>query len=69
MTLSIYDFDHDGDVDLSDFAQLERCLSGNGFSYAAGCAAADLDGDGDVDAFDVNIFLPCMRGADSTPGC
>ncbi len=67
--LSTRDFDRDTDVDLSDFAHLQRCFSGEAVLYAGGCSEADLDSDLDVDAADFTAFLPCMNGADRTPGC
>jgi hypothetical protein len=63
------DFEADGDVDLTDFAHLQKCLSGDAVTYAAGCIDADFDLDGDVDGFDVNAFLSCLAGADRSPGC
>src|SRR5262249_44468710 len=63
------DLDGDGDVDQSDFAILQRCLSGTEVPYNPGCAASDLDSSNDVDAADVNIFEGCKRGANLPPGC
>jgi hypothetical protein len=63
------DFDGDGDVDMTDFAHLQNCLSGDGSAYGPGCADADLDGDGDVDQSDVATFLPCVHGPGNPPGC
>ncbi|GEM_PF-2186729 len=63
------DFDVDSDVDLDDFAFLQRCLSGNAVSYALGCASADLDADGDADPQDLRLFYPCLTGPDQPPGC
>src|SRR5207244_6057086 len=36
------DFDKDSDVDMSDFAHLQKCFSGDTFPYAAGCADGEL---------------------------
>jgi len=63
------DFDGDDDVDLVDFAHMQICFSGDASAYQSGCSDADLDGDSDVDSFDFNSFLPCLRGANVTPGC
>lgn len=65
------DFEPDGDVDLSDFAMLQRCLSGDAAGYGEGCAETDLDGDADVDGSDFGLFLPCLAGPDlpPPPGC
>lgn len=67
--LSRVDFDGDGDVDITDFAMLQRCLSGDASPYSGGCDSADLDGDLDVDATDFAAFLPCMNGPFRDPGC
>jgi hypothetical protein len=66
------DFDQDGDVDLSDFGYLQRCLSPAGGQFPpAGCDAARLDEDIDVDGQDISLFLGCMSGANTPadPGC
>lgn len=67
------DFDRDGDVDLSDFAVLQRCLSGTSVPPTAPCTLADLDAvpDSDVDNTDVNLFLGCLSGPDvyAAPTC
>lgn len=66
------DFDLDGDVDLTDFAHLQLCLSGvdvpQGYPL---CQNARLDIDADVDVQDLALFLGCMRGADvpADPNC
>ncbi len=67
--LSRTDFDQDGDTDLSDFAFMQRCFSGDAYPHEQGCDAPDLDLDGDVDTFDFAAFVPCMRGTAQTPGC
>lgn len=62
------DFDHDGDVDLSDFSHLQRCLTGTGYEVTApACGNASLDGDLDVDNTDVSAFLACLAGSDAPP--
>lgn len=59
------DFDADGDVDQSDFAHLQRCLSGGGVAQLAPqCQSARLDGDSDVDEADFQKFLQCLSGPD-----
>ncbi len=50
----IGDLDNDGDVDLSDLAQL---LSYYGTTSGATCLEGDLDGDGDVDLSDLAALL------------
>jgi hypothetical protein len=66
------DFDGDGDVDQSDFALLQRCLSGTGISQEdPTCAPAQITEDTSVDASDLAIFLSCMNGPSNppAPGC
>ena len=65
------DFDNDRDVDLDDFAFLQRCLIGSGYPPATGCKAADLDDDNDVDGQDVRLFKSCMSGPgiEGDPDC
>ncbi|MBP7935257.1 MAG: hypothetical protein KA354_11470 [Phycisphaerae bacterium] len=66
------DFDDDGDVDLSDFGHLQRCLSGREVPQtAAGCEDTPLDFDTDVDGDDVALFLECLSGAEipGDPDC
>jgi hypothetical protein len=63
------DFDLDGDVDQTDFAHLQNCFSGLGFSYAPGCNDADFDDDGSVNSADFQIFASCMAGQNRPPGC
>ncbi len=47
------DFDHDGDLDLDDYAQFIACLTGPwGPVGGGGCDAFDLEADGDVDLVD-----------------
>jgi hypothetical protein len=48
------DFDEDGDVDLSDLAQLLGCY---GLTGSAPYEDGDLDGDGDVDLSDLGALL------------
>jgi formylglycine-generating enzyme required for sulfatase activity len=49
------DLNHDGDVDMNDFAILQRSLGSNN-------ADADLNRDGDVDANDFAILRRCASG-------
>jgi hypothetical protein len=57
------DRDRDGDIDLSDYADLVGCVTG---SVAAGplgpCEWFDLDRDGDVDAADFGLFQIFFTG-------
>ncbi|MBI4580127.1 MAG: glycoside hydrolase family 9 protein [Planctomycetes bacterium] len=63
------DFDHDGDVDASDFGHMQTCFSDIGLPRPPGCEDADFDSDGDVDKDDFNVFQRCFRGPGGTPGC
>ncbi len=66
------DIDQDNDVDQSDFAILQACLTGEGFEQTEGpCQPARLDPDSDVDAADMNILLGCYSGANLpvNPAC
>lgn len=52
------DLDHDGDVDLVDFAIFADCVSGADVPARPGCEEANLDGDsvGDVDLSDFALL-------------
>ncbi|MGQ9650830.1 MAG: hypothetical protein ACUVXJ_12025 [Phycisphaerae bacterium] len=66
------DFDHDGDVDQTDYGHLQACMSGAGVAQAdPACADALLDGDSDVDQIDLSAFLGCLSGPDApgNPDC
>ncbi len=58
------DFDRDGDVDLTDFAHFQVCLTGQEVPQnAPNCQDAKLDNDGDVDVRDFNIIARCLSGS------
>ena len=60
------DLDHDGDIDLSDLAQL---LAHYGTTSGATYEMGDIDGDGDVDLEDLAILLSNYGyGTSSIPG-
>lgn len=70
------DADEDGDVDMDDFAALQRCINnGAGLSGASNCNCFDRGHDGDVDAFDLLQFATCATGPaipwsqELTPAC
>jgi len=71
------DADRDGDVDQSDFAVFQVCMTGAGDPGQAfdpdNCACFDRDGDDDVDEWDLADFEACATGPDvpwvSTPAC
>ena len=57
------DMDDDADIDLVDFASLQRCFSGAGSPYAPlACGLGDLDADNDVDEMDADWFGTAMAG-------
>jgi len=57
------------DVDQADFGYLQRCLSTAGAPCSPECTKADLTNDGAVDQQDVTVFVTCMAGPESPPGC
>lgn len=66
------DFDHDSDVDQSDFAHLQACFSTSLSALPpAGCDDARLDGDTDVDQADLAVFKKCLSGSGipANPDC
>ena len=56
------DFDGDGDVDMSDFAHLQKCLTGTAVQPLAGCGDADLNQSNSVDNADLALFKKCLSG-------
>jgi hypothetical protein len=70
------DADGDGDVDQTDFAVFQRCLTGSGIhTIPSGCECFDRDpgsaGDSDIDGYDFMIFARCLSGPDvpADPSC
>lgn len=64
------DADHDGDVDLNDFAQFQLCFNGAARPYAGpACGWSDGDADGDCDLNDFAVFQICFNGASRPPSC
>lgn len=66
------DFDDDTDVDMDDFAYLQRCLSGEDVPQTdPACQNARLDGDADVDQDDILLFINCASGPNipAAPEC
>lgn len=57
------DCDHDGDVDLDDYADFQACFQGPGGGLLAGCDCFDLDTNGDVDLKDFAEFQEVFTGA------
>ncbi len=63
------DVDNDGDVDLHDFADFQRCFaSGTTLCSNAACLSHDLDGDLDVDINDYITSTYCLSGPGACPG-
>jgi probable HAF family extracellular repeat protein len=56
MTPIFADFNENGLTELSDFVELNACLTGPGDARTASCSKADLDRDGDVDLIDFRVF-------------
>jgi|GEM_PF-1809516 len=63
------DSDCDSDVDMSDFAALQGCLSGDGATAVQECLVFDCNGDGDVDLTDYAAGCPTGPGTTCDPGC
>lgn len=64
------DFDGDGDVDLDDFAHLQRCFRAAPQTDPL-CQDAKLAGNDDVGSADLTLFLACFSGTDvpANPDC
>lgn len=61
------DADRDGDIDMVDFAEFQRCYTGltsGSFDLPEGCLCADATRDGVVDTGDFNVFMNCAAGPD-----
>ncbi len=72
VTLHVYtpgDFDHDSDVDCTDFGHLQTCFTVPGEQPAAGCTDADLNLDDAVNELDADVFINCSGGPAQPPGC
>ncbi len=62
------DFDDDSDVDQTDFAHMQLCLSGSVVPQTDPlCADTLLNDDPFVDESDVSLFLSCLSGPNITP--
>ena len=62
------DLDADGDVDQSDFGQMQVCLTGSYAWVGPECEYTDFDEDGHVDQYDVETLMNCMAGANVPAG-
>ena len=57
------DTDGDIDIDLADFALLQRCFGGSDMAFASAvCELVDLDQDNDVDSDDYDAFQDRVTG-------
>ena len=56
------DTDTDGNVDLADFAALQRCFTGAAGDAAPESSAADVDGCGSIDLGDFEAFRNALTG-------
>ena len=57
------DFDHDGDVDLTDFGLLQSCFTMGMEGIRSECSHVDMNGDELVDQTDLGVFQTCASGA------
>lgn len=58
----VADLDGDGDIDLLDYAILQRCFTGPNGVVNPGCEPGDRDGDGHVDLPDFAVFPNAATG-------
>ncbi len=56
------DTNADGDVDMGDFAVLQRCLTIGGGAIDPACKCLNRNGDAAIDAVDVDGFIQCANG-------
>ncbi|HOA73687.1 MAG TPA: hypothetical protein PL151_08145 [Phycisphaerae bacterium] len=66
----VVDYDGDGDVDMVDFAMLQRCRSTTAV-FSQACRCLDTDGDGDVDEAELVSLILCASGPEipADPSC
>lgn len=59
----LFDYDHDGDVDVDDLSEFAACITGAGFDASLVCQESfDSDADGDIDLFDWAVFQTSFTG-------
>jgi hypothetical protein len=56
------DADGDHDVDFSDFAAMQQCMSRSSVSLPEDCDIFDFDADGDIDGEDFAVWLDVGTG-------
>jgi hypothetical protein len=61
------DEDHDGSVDMTDFAVLQSCITVGGGMIDPSCKCLDYDGSDSINASDVQHFIDCAMGP-AVPG-
>jgi hypothetical protein len=61
------DWDADHDVDMDDFAVLQRCITTGGGTMAFDCSCFDQNHDNSIDEDDVTSFMNCATGATIIP--
>jgi hypothetical protein len=62
------DVDKDGDVDQSDFGQIQACCAQSGQPPTSGCVFADFNHDNTVNAADLAVFSGCLSGPGAVAG-
>lgn len=65
------DWDRDNDVDMLDFAELQRCYTLTPTAIESGCECFDYNHDGKIDEDDFTVFMACGSGPgiDLDPDC
>lgn len=56
------DWDEDGDVDMLDFADFQRCYSAGAATFEAACECFDYNNDGVINEDDATKFIACGSG-------
>jgi hypothetical protein len=61
------DTDNDSDLDVADFALLQRCLTSGGDVMNAACRCLDFNANDAIDSLEIEHFISCATGP-SVPG-
>ena len=56
------DFDRDGDIDLMDVGNFQRCFAGQAGAVRQGCEPGDRNADGHVDLYDFSLLPTVSTG-------